>query len=199
MPELRAPTASPRGYITGTDGGKRSGIQSNCPFVGANAKCRRGLVLEAGLRNRADVWSEGGWAFPYDVIALGLCFGSHAGSHIGFGGYYPERLAPRTRPRGCAEGRKRYRRSIVELAKLRCMEAKRQIRLICRHCGAQMRLAREMPWVSRDLAAVQLFQCGDCGHVDMLIARELADVDPIDDAAVEQAVDAILDAAAVRW
>ena len=73
-----------------------------------------------------------------------------------------------------ARGVRRYscyyltRPSIVERAKLWCMEAKRQIRLICRHCGAQMRLAREMPWLSRGLPAVQLFQCGDCGHVDMV-------------------------------
>jgi hypothetical protein len=38
----------------------------------------------------------------------------------------------------------------------------------CRHCGARMKLVRELPWLGRQLPAIRLFQCAGCGHVDMI-------------------------------
>ena len=31
-----------------------------------------------------------------------------------------------------------------------------------------MKLVRELSWLGPGLPAVQLFQCGDCGHVEMV-------------------------------
>jgi hypothetical protein len=47
------------------------------------------------------------------------------------------------------------------------MDDRPKTRLICR-CGARMKLARQRPWLDHRLPAILLFQCTDCGHVDMV-------------------------------
>ena len=39
---------------------------------------------------------------------------------------------------------------------------------LCLDCGVRMKLVRELSWLGPGLPAVQLFQCGDCGHVEMV-------------------------------
>ena len=48
------------------------------------------------------------------------------------------------------------------------MDDQPKTRLICRRCGARMKLARQLPWLDHRLPAVLLFQGIDCGHVDMI-------------------------------
>ena len=39
---------------------------------------------------------------------------------------------------------------------------------LCLDFGVRMKLVRELSWLGPGLPAVQLFQCGDCGHVEMV-------------------------------
>ena len=48
------------------------------------------------------------------------------------------------------------------------MDDQPKTRLTCRRCAARMKLARQLPWLDHSLPAVLLFQCIDCGHVDMV-------------------------------
>ena len=48
------------------------------------------------------------------------------------------------------------------------MDDQPKTRLICRRCAARMKLARQLPWLDHKLPAILLFQCIDCGHVDMV-------------------------------
>ena len=48
------------------------------------------------------------------------------------------------------------------------MDDQPKTRLICSRCAARMKLARQLPWLDHRLLAVLLFQCIDCGHVDMV-------------------------------
>ena len=42
---------------------------------------------------------------------------------------------------------------------------------LCLDCGVRMKLVRELSWLGPGLPAVQLSQCGDCGHVEMVECR----------------------------
>ncbi|MGC1959229.1 MAG: hypothetical protein WA683_16525, partial [Pseudolabrys sp.] len=48
------------------------------------------------------------------------------------------------------------------------MDDQPKTRLICSRCAARMKLARQLSWLDHRLPAVLLFQCIDCGHVDMV-------------------------------
>jgi hypothetical protein len=48
------------------------------------------------------------------------------------------------------------------------MDDQPKTRLICRRCAARMKLARQLPWLDHRHPADLLFQCIDCGHVDMV-------------------------------
>jgi hypothetical protein len=46
------------------------------------------------------------------------------------------------------------------------MDDQPKTRLICRRCGARMKLVRQLLWLDRRLPL--LFLCIDCGHVEMV-------------------------------
>jgi hypothetical protein len=48
------------------------------------------------------------------------------------------------------------------------MDDQPKTRLICRRCAARMKLVRQLSWLDHRLPAILLFQCIDCGHVDMV-------------------------------